>query len=304
MKRYIVLAVVVLLAGVAAYALLEPSHALMGYLGGQKFYKGKPTMYWAKALEDQGSTTHAEARAALKSGRMEAVPVLVELLERKDLATGAVRCEAAAILGDIGPEAKAAGPALDAAIEDDDPQVRAVALKALQTVQPSPAATVPALVPLLKTRDRLAATRALATYGAEAHDAVPALVPLLKDEESEVRWNAALTLGKIGPVAVSAVPDLVAALKTDADPLVREHAAEALGDIGPSAASAVPDLVAALKDENARVRRDAARSLGQMGPAATEAIPALKALANDKEQRVREAADTAVRRIEPPRAGS
>src|SRR5262245_1113610 len=56
---------------------------------------------------------------------------------------------------------------------------------------------------------------------------------------------------------------------------LRRYSAEALGKIGPGARSAVPDLAAALKDAEESVSRGAARALGQIGPQAREAVPAL-----------------------------
>ena len=56
---------------------------------------------------------------------------------------------------------------------------------------------------------------------------VPALIQALKDEDWRVRYDAAKTLGQIGPEAKAAVPALAQALK-DGDWHVRQSAAEAL----------------------------------------------------------------------------
>lgn len=57
------------------------------------------------------------------------------------------------------------------------------------------------------------------------------------------RWNAAHTLGQLGPQARSAIPHLVKLLE-DRVPEVRYLAAQALGRIGPEAKDAVPKLMA------------------------------------------------------------
>src|SRR5437762_2901203 len=75
---------------------------------------------------------------------------------------------------------------------------------------------------------------------------------------------------------------------TSSDPCVRRSAAFALGRIGPAASLAVPQLVQALKDVDPNVRDAAAYALGEIGPAALEAFfPLLDKLANDREPRVR-----------------
>jgi hypothetical protein len=51
------------------------------------------------------------------------------------------------------------------------------------------------------------------------------------------------------------------------------NAADALGRLGPAAKPAVPELIVLLQDDFADA--SAALSLGQMGPEASEAIPAL-----------------------------
>jgi len=57
------------------------------------------------------------------------------------------------------------------------------------------------------------------------------------------RWNAAHTLGQLGPQARSAIPHLVKSLE-DRVPEVRYFSAQALGRIGPEAKDAVPKLMA------------------------------------------------------------
>jgi HEAT repeat protein len=59
---------------------------------------------------------------------------------------------------------------------------------------------------------------------------VPLLRDALRDPDPELRWRAAEALGRIGPGARDAVPDLTAALK-DPDEAVRRWAAWALGRV-------------------------------------------------------------------------
>jgi HEAT repeat protein len=112
------------------------------------------------------------------------------------------------------------------------------------------------------------------------------------------RAAAALGLSRQGPAAVSAVPELVAAL-TDPDAAVRQNAALALGSVGPDAAEVLPGLTAALGDAEWAVRRQAAVTLGKLGRPAAPAEPALKKLARDPNAQVRKAAADALKQIVP-----
>lgn len=77
---------------------------------------------------------------------------------------------------------------------------------------------------------RYSAAKALGKYGPEATAAVPALADALQDQDSDVRMGAAYALAKIGPDAEDAVPALQAALK-DKNKDVREAADYALKQI-------------------------------------------------------------------------
>src|SRR5262249_47935892 len=100
------------------------------------------------------------------------------------------------------------------------------------------------------------ASDALVRIGASA---VAALAAALKDPRYDVRFFATVSLMKIGPPAVEAVPALVAALEEPEEKRlgmnVAAFAAQALGNIG---APAVPILIAALEDPKGDVPMHAA----------------------------------------------
>lgn len=84
------------------------------------------------------------------------------------------------------------------------------------------------------------AASALGRMRETAEVALPELVDLLDgDRSAEVRRTAAWALGQIGKGAAAASSKLILAL---ADQVVQEHAAETLGRLGPLAISAVPQL--------------------------------------------------------------
>jgi hypothetical protein len=163
----------------------------------------------------------------------------------KMLKTGDAKARGAAAvaIGQIGKDAKAAIPALIAALKDTDPSVR------------------------------MEATIALSKIGPEA---ITALTEALKSKNSYQRMGAALSLGHMGSAAKKAVAALQEALK-DKSLAVRCHAAQALFRIDPEQAeAAVPVLAEGLKSDRQHIRMAAATTIGLIGPAAKSAAPALR----------------------------
>ena len=228
---------------------------------------------------------------------------------------GANRQYAALALGRIGPEAKAAVPALVKALGDRNAHVRADAASALYFIGPAAKTAVPALIGLLGDTDRYVrhwAVVALGKIGPEARKAVPALVKILEDEDTDVQMRswAAQALGGIGPDAKAAVPVLVKALvEALGDPgavdpfmdLTRrdyvQAASWALDRTGPAVREAVPMLISMLERENLYERLVAAKELGRIGPEAQEAISALEKLLKDPSKDVCRTAAEALKKI-------
>lgn len=166
-------------------------------------------------------------------------------------------------------------PAFIQAISDPDDKVRQYAIGALGDIGPAAAAAAPALIgvlhrPLLgassghvdskrSANSRSAAAAALGKIGPMAKEAVPALAAALKDENIPVRRWSATSLGEMGAAGRSAVPALLAALG-DSDVQVRRYAVESLKKIGPNA-DAIPILSNSLQDSDTAVREMAAALL-------------------------------------------
>jgi len=132
--------------------------------------------------------------------------------------------------------------------------------------------------------DRFRAIEALGKFGPAAVEAVPDLLTALQAKEDFVRWAAVKALGQISPHAEEVVRALTAALKDPAD-WVREGAALAL-----RTKCAVPALAKALQDPSSSVREAAAVTLRRLGPDAREAIEALRRAAKKSDGSGREAA--------------
>ncbi len=289
-RRVIVVVLGLLIVAVVLFSLFDPDARLAGALRGDPWFRGRPATAWRNDLASSDENTRALAAEQLKDGA--AVPVLEALL--KSGGPPEPRWRAADVLGQIGPPARPAGPALVAALSDPDPTLRDVAVRSVGKLAPDVPGAVPKLVELFPDVE---AIRAVAQFRGAAAEAVPRLTELLTHENPRVRLNAARTLGKIGEPSTPAVPALVGRMASDQDADVREHAAEALGDIGPAAAAAIPDLVKALADKAPNVRRDAVGALGHMGPAAKAALPQVQTLKTDPDAEVRAAAERAEQRI-------
>jgi HEAT repeat protein len=183
------------------------------------------------------------------------------------------RRRAAKALGQIGPIAYSAIPALTLGLKD--PEFEQAAARALMRVdQRNAEKYLPLLVKGLDARDpdvaRLSAA-ALAEFGTPA--ALPGLIHALDDERT---YSTALGgIYRMGPRAAAAIPSIIPSLR-DGREARRQSAASTLGEMRASASKAIPALIDAVRnDSNGGVRENAARALGAMGPAAREAVPAL-----------------------------
>jgi len=159
----------------------------------------------------------------------------------------------------------------------------------LETMEDIDPEVVTALIEALKIPDndvRVNAVWALGKIGPQARAAIPELMEALVDNDWKVRFPAAWALGRIGPDAVETIPSLIHALgdrKVD----VRREAVQALGWIGPQTNEVVPALIGSLEDPDADIRYKAALMLGGFGSTAKEAVPALIDALDDPDELVR-----------------
>ncbi len=298
-------AIVVVGASVAfilvAAVWLEPTQTVSGWIGGDSFLASRPSRYWAKQLQ-AGPGKSAAALKILEKQGADAVPVLSEIyLNFPGEAKSELRWTALELLAKASPLPATAKSTVLRALNDPDPHVRSVAIAAVPKAGVPAEEVVPKLKALLHSEHSVVAARALSEYKAAAAPALPELIAAMHDEKlpTEARWNAARTIGKIGPNAVSAVPDLIDEMD-DPEDTIREHAAEAIGDIGPVAAElGVPALRKVLTDRYLKVRRDAVRSLGYIGADALPAAEDMVLLLKDPEALVRDAAEAALKIVAP-----
>lgn len=102
-------------------------------------------------------------------------------------------------------------------------------------------------------------------------DLIPTVVEQLKNKE--VQEKAFKTLGRLGPWAESAVPDIVDLMKNDKSK--RSSCLFLLQSIGPGAKASVPVLIELVENGDKTSRGSAISALGAIGPDAKAAVPAL-----------------------------
>lgn len=208
-----------------------------------------------------------------------AVPALIEALRKEDL-----QPYAAEALGEIGPPARDAVPAL------------------FQTLR-----NVKGGISLTRLRIR----EAVPQIGGD----LVTLGRYLDDRNPDVCGLAITTLGKMGASAEPMVPKLAGKL-ADENAMIGRRAAEALGEIGPAAEPAVPALLRALKNRRAvgvgitvkfgdepeeqltfSVAPKAADALGKIGSSDRSVLSALEEAIQKGDKNLASAAQTALKKI-------
>lgn len=180
------------------------------------------------------------------------------------------RRRAAYALGQIGPPAEAAVPALAAALESRSLELRHSAADALGRIGPAAKDAVPKLLaglasPVNDIYFYRYAAKALGRIGPDAKSAEPSLLATLQHDDAVFRVEAAAALWKISRHE-SAVPKLLEAVRGD-NVDAACAAVMAFHELGPVSGEHQAALVAALQHPAADVRRAAAQLLAELGPA-------------------------------------
>jgi HEAT repeat protein len=229
--------------------------------------------FYSSGAPYSGSHRAADALAAIGPA---AVPVLAEALASDSEDT---RGWAAHALGQIGPPAKSAVPALERVVKTYGPQEGKPSVEALGTIGPAAVAAAPTLHTaydsLKADEDGGSLLEALMKIGAPPS---PGLLQQLDDPDPQRRADAAHLLSDFGLRARSAVPRLVTALG-DPSPHVRVAAASALVQVDPTNSRALPALIIALDSTDLEVLVTAIPAVGALGPKAAAATPKLKRIA-------------------------
>src|SRR5205085_10277926 len=102
-----------------------------------------------------------------------------------------------------GPDA--VGPLLGVMKDKDHPLAGGLALQALINMGPQAKAAVPALIRDMKAGNEATRNASIRVLHAIGPDAIPALLEAMKDRDNDYAW---LALGQMGPKAKPAVADL------------------------------------------------------------------------------------------------
>jgi HEAT repeat protein len=202
----------------------------------------------------------------------------------------------------------AAVPALIRALERDNFNQRRAALARLRELGPDARAAAPAILALaedLESRDAPAAVTALARIDlSAARAAMNRAREGLRHPDVNTRRRAVERLGDLGPLARPAAPELIRATRDD-DALVRDRALQALVRIGLPAAGMLPVLTAALDDPRDHVRHSAVVALDALPPeVATSALTALRRAERDPSNLIRQRVAHLLARIERDRGAA
>ena len=220
-----------------------------------------------------------------------------DLIAELDSGDKVKRREAARSLALLGPDAKAAVPALVKGLDDDEEQVFFWSATALAKIGPAAYEATPELIKRLKRSSRrykdqihVRIVHALTQIGPQA---VPQLTGALGSEDSSVRLGAARVLGNLGSSSREAAPRLFGLL-ADESSSVRTAAGSALGRIGQAAH---PQIMQGISAESAKVRAATAGAIIWVQANSRPAMHLAKRLANEPDTGAKVAGLNALNRI-------
>lgn len=216
---------------------------------------------------------------------------LVQNIKRLRSKDESVRLTAARRLGDLGPQAVEAVPALVNTMEDADNEVALAACEALKRIG---SVSIPQLLKFMgntqeKEKFRWYAAEALADLGP---DSLPHLMQAMDDQDLAVRMMAVDSLPRVGIVAEQAIPKLKELLRDDSN--LSHSAVVSLAQIaalqakaGSQSPPALNVLLEALKTGQPVLRGRIVAALEFMGDKIALALPALKEATQDQDEEVR-----------------
>lgn len=210
----------------------------------REHWEGTPVHRAGQALTRMGPKALTEYfRAELKEGNLvpmrwsvlasldsekqrSLVPIFLESLDSPD---ERVRWDAVTMLHYAKDVAQSAVPRVTAALEDTSQMVRILAALFLADMGAEADVVLPVLLEAVEkgwAGVHFAALKQIAEYGPKARGAIPVLVAVVRTRGKD-RTGAAKALGRMGRLAVEAIPALKDAI-ADEDPKLRQAAREAL----------------------------------------------------------------------------
>ncbi len=308
---------------ISFYVLEQASRLYLYLLGG----RGKTVHELGKicASSEASEEDHQIAAKALVKFGSSAVAPLTKALKVNKIAD--TRRIIVQTLGEIGPVAQEAIPALVTSLADSDENVRwATAIALEERIDPQWRLTegaikaIPELVKLLGTDEtpvRKAVVDILGKIGQGSLKVVPPLVIALTDQHNDIRNTAANYLEKLDPQwrqregTRKIIPYIIKIAEKHNNPTRCAAAAATLEIIYPqwytskTARGAVSSLIKALVNQHNDIRQAANTAIAKLAPhwlqhkAARKTIPYfIKALAN-RDREVRLTAESILEKIDP-----
>jgi len=213
---------------------------------------------------------------------LAATPDVESLIQQLESDSEDKQALAAHELGELGPVAKSAVPALTNVVKESSVAARSEAIIALGKIGPAAAPAVPELAKLMRGYSvilKYNALQALRQIGPAAKSAIKQITPLMESNNSYLKVSAAWAVATIDPenkeTLQQAIQILLDGLHVSINE-VQNDAALALSQIG---APAVKPLLETLKKEHKEHHTEECRQicdvLSHMGPGGESAIPTL-----------------------------
>jgi HEAT repeat protein len=274
--------------------------AMESFDNGGPIYRGQPADYWIFRLKQGSLDEQTEARAALRTMGKAAVPFFIQALHAPDL-PDQWRVYAASALGEIGPAASEAIPAL---LQMTNQVSESAPRAALMKIRGEP---IDGLIRALNepiSDQWVQSAQTLAEFGPDASEAISALCRGLNSEKG---WAASYAIGFIHSHPEIAVPALIETIKRDHkdSALVGwENAIWALGEFETDARPAIPAIRLHLQDPNPMCRQACLLSLRKILPPdqVKTLVPDLLKNVNDSDPNLRNVARGLLKEIDPKAA--
>jgi len=321
-RKIIILVLMIAVVGGLLFCILRPC---------EPSYQGKSLSGWIRGLEYENVNPTDEQRAALRAMGEPAVTRLISILQSRDsvikrkfvayaqhhadihnrfiaprhvIPEDVYHSEAATALGEIGPAAQAAIPALTTASTNNYFLVAARAKAALIKIRQESITSLLVLLEDTKSTNWNRAARTVKYLGTNGEAAVPLLINALQSTNDGVRQTAVMGLAGIASRPELAIPALIDCLQ-DKSPYIRRGAVDALCQFKSAKQQIVPLFLSRLDDADNNVWLGAAFGLEGLldeDEKRTEYVPALIKCLDNPAEIIRINAATFLKRNDPKAA--
>lgn len=311
------------------FALLCGPTLFMGWSWREPRFEGKALGGWLRGLEYENVNPTDDQRRALRAMGERGIDALIRRLGHRDsllkrefvayaeshpnvhnrfiarryvVPENLIHSQAATALGEIGPRAERAIPALEAASSSPDMILATRAKAALLKVRGDDLSALLKDLEDLRSATWTRSARTAKFLGTNAEAAVPLMTKALQDTNFIVRAGAANALAGIASRPEIALPALIECAKHEPSAEVRRNAIDALCQFKGEKQTVAPVLLGFVRDQDLNVWLGAAFGLEDMlTPEEKKAqlVPALKQALGNPNETIRENAELFLKRLSP-----